>query len=463
MKIKGMQNIFDKTAFFLMMIYIGECALGNSGRWLQIGPLSIRIIIFSLCFIFSLPAVFRNLKSLFKNNQVIITIAFLVYLIFCAGIGYLTGNSLKFIISDATSFMSLALIPAFLSIINTESKIDKAINVFFICSLILSVVVVFLHFFLAFQSNETLTEINILINSRNSGGLATLQTGLQRIYFRSGIVIQVAMIYGVWKIIKLNKTEKGKLIFYYISESLLLFACILSYTRGFWLGLVASAILVLILSFKYWKTYLKIVASVLAGIIILFSASWACYGKPLAFVEIINRFDPNLIVLDGTNSNDNIDNIFSDDSDLSVTDQNNAASVLMRIKTLNMAKQKIASKPIFGNGLGENLDDIRNDGKIEYMYHDILMKTGIVGLLLFLMTFLGFIAHQIKQYLPLWVSSTQNESENIKTRNLIMISAYIGILVTSFFNPFLTNPIGIMVLSLTVCAVYQNKNCKFEV
>jgi O-antigen ligase len=91
------------------------------------------------------------------------------------------------------------------------------------------------------------------------------------------------------------------------------------------------------------------------------------------------------------------------------------------------------------------------------MYLDVLMKTGCVGLLLFLLTFFGASAKHL-----LWELRHRREHpawDSPQMRNRFLTAAFLGVALTSWFNPFLNNPMGISLLMLTSTAICMtNKN-----
>lgn len=445
---KDLWEKLNRISEILILIYLAECTLGSSGRWLEIGPISIRMVLFAACFLTTLPAVLMNIKALSRNYQILFTVIFGVYYCICALIGILNDNSFAFITADMTSMMGLALLPGFITVMGNRQSIEKAVNVIFYSAVALAAITVLLHFVLAFVSDYTITEINIAINDKALGGLATLATKIQRIYFKSQIFLQVAIIFGVWKIANRSVKECLGLLF---CEGLLFTACILSYTRGFWLGLFVSLLIVLVSYPKQIKQYLKIAAAILIVFFVFAGISAICYRAPYILYEIANRFDPDLFVVSGS-----MDAPILGDS---IVDQNNLAAVTMRQQTLIGLKEKIVQKPLFGHGLGANLDAIRSDGKTEYMYHDILMKTGIVGLLLVILTFYGVIASHIKSSIADWkINKIKCDFDSHIVRDRFLIAAYIGIAITSIFNPFLFSPMGIAVLSLVCAAIFSEKS-----
>lgn len=459
----------NKIAEWFILLFIAECTIGCSGRWFEIGPLSIRMVLFILAFLTSFPVVIRNIKKIATNNQVIITCCFGLYLLFCAWIGFNSGNKINFIISDVTTLLTLALFPGFICVMCNRQALEHAMNMIFWLSASLATITVFLHFFLKLSNNENAFELNLWLNNYSLGGMAILKTGIHRIFLKSQIFLQVAIVYGIWL---LGKCSGKKRIIILVMNGIIFSACIISYTRGFWLGLAVSALVLLLIGIRYWKIYLKSIVAILAVFTVFISLSSVLYKGPMVIIEVVNRFSPDLIVPENT-SKDNILNsphmngdIIMNDSDLigDIIDDSNQASVNIRADTFAALFKNISKHPIIGNGLGANLDGIRNDGKTEYMYLDMMMKTGGIGMILFIATFFGFIIKQVHQELL-----RKKQKINIlnwdssQLRNRFLTAAYIGVAVTSFFNPFLNNPMGIILLMLTATAVYDNDLNKCEV
>ncbi len=444
-------NKLNKAAEIFILLFVAECTLGSSGRWLTVGPLSIRIILFIIAFVLSLPYVFARFKETFLNFSVISTLIFGLYFAVSIALGIKNGNNFGFIAADVTTFMSLALFPGFLAVMCNKRAVERAVNIIFYASGVLSVVVIVLHIIMAFSEKNIIVAINNFLNAYSLGGFANLSTGIHRIYLRSEIFLQVAIIYGIWLLFK----TKDKFLKWLISflEGCLFCAVILSYTRGFWFGLAVAAVILLIVSIKYFKQYLKVTACMLCAFIAFSFLSSALYGGPFVAAEVVNRFNPNLIVISGTGNNaaDIEDDLGNTDSAVSDED---AAAANVRQETLIALKEEIAKKSLLGHGLGKNLDSVRDDGRTEYMYLDIILKMGTLGILLFITVFFGFIGVQISSYLKKRKKGVLNW-ESATVRNLFLTTGYLSVAVTSFFNPFLNNPMGIMLLLLTATAVYQ--------
>lgn len=429
----------------LLLVYILECTLGCSGRWLSFGPLSIRMVLFALCFVATLPAVFSQLKQLVRNAHIWVTVAFGLWLVGCFVLGLQQGNDSGFAVADLTSFMALALLPGFLAVIRTRRAVERAIDALFYGALILSGVTVLLHYVLAFCNDDAVLWINDLLNFPNLGGLALLNTGLYRIFLRSQMFVQVGLFYGLWKI---GFGSKKKQVFLVIALSVMLFALILSYTRSFWAGFAASAVLLLLMEMKKGKKFVKLVGVLMAGFGVLSLISVIVYRSPAVYVEILQRFDPELLP--------NV-KVFRpgqeiEGSEDTITDINNKNATLVRKLTLEGLRRKIAQKPVAGSGLGANLDDVRLDGKAEYMYMDITMKTGFVGIVLMMLSYFGFCLRPLVQHFLRKDFLTDTPWSSERMRNHVLLAAFIGVGISSIFNPFLSNPMGITVMMITAAA-----------
>lgn len=441
----------DRLGFGLLMAFVAECTLGSSGRWLAIGGVSIRMVLFALCFVATLPALCSRLKQTMRRPHVALAILFGVDLAAMAIVGWRQGNALAFIKADVTSFLTLALLPGFLATVRTKERVERLVDCLIASACTLALVTAIMHYVLAFLTDEQTATLSQWLNDTSMGGLFTLTTGVQRVYFKSQMFLQVAMLLGAYRITRSSGRLRALL---YLCEGLLLFACILSYTRGFWMGLAISACLLLVFDAREIGTYLKALGAGAAVFCALMLVSWAAYGAPKAAVEIVHRFDPNLIVLSADLGQEDKASSSLQQSPASsghdVISRENRIAVELREKSLREAYAEVARRPLLGAGLGKNLDDIREDGKIEYTYLDVLMKTGAVGLALFLLTFFW----PVLEYLAAWARGLKKRIDAPERLLLATMTAgYLGVAITSAVNPFLTNPMGIMLLMLLSAAM----------
>ena len=442
-KKQSFYNFFDKLSIIALAVYTSECVLGSSGRWLTFGSLSIRILWFVICFFITLPNVFLRLRQLARKPSIIFTVLFGVYLLSAAIIGWRNENALHFIKADLSSYMALALLPGFLATICTKERIKLLLNVVFYSALTLGIVTTILHFYLAFASESAINTINQWLNEHHMGGFSQLELGIHRIYMRSQIFLQVGLMICLQKI----WTNHGyRRWLFLVAAAVISYACLMTFTRGFWIGLVISAVLLLCFVPSQWKQYFYTVGNVAVLIFGLFLLSWVSYGAPLAIKSVAARFDSSLLASmpDPEMPTDPSDGIPIEPPDMDA-DQ---TAVWLREQSLLMLSQKIKAHPILGNGLGTNLDGIRDDGRVEYMYHDVLMKLGAVGFLMFCTVFFLPVIPLFKDCIQQLKSKKRTSWSSTYMQNTILLVSFAGVAVTSSLNPFLINPMGILLVML---------------
>ncbi len=436
---------------FLVYCFVAECTFGASGRWLEIGPLSIRMVLFILAFAATLPQVLRRLKEVIRHPMVRISLIFAVMLIIAASIGLVRGNKKSFLWADISKFLTLALLPGMLVTIDSGRKLQRLMNVIFYSAVAVGLVTAGLYLILSFVDEHQIVAINNWINSHHLGGLASMKTGTQRVYMRSQVFLPFAIIYGVW----MAGNAKGKYrLVLEILLGLLAYALVVTMTRGLWLGLAVGALAVLILQWKNRWQLLKILGVAVLAFAVLTGLTLVCYRGPYFLVEIVNRIDSNLIHYSGSFH----ETLPPEVGEL--VEENNASAMLLRDRSVAFMLQNIRKWPILGSGLGTNLDSIRNDGNVEYMYLDMLMKLGAVGFAVFAVCFfLPVAVHLVK----LWRHRKMQAPWDFDcTHNTFLVVAYLGTAVVSIFNPFLTSPMGITMLFTVILGVSLAKESNNE-
>ena len=472
-KLHGLRRIAE----ILVYLFAAECVFGGSGRLLSIGGISIRMILFALAFCATAPFAILKWKELLRNPTIIAAVVLGVAVVVSTGIGLLNGNAFGFIWADISSFLTLALLPGMFAVMDEEKKLHKLLDVVFYASVAVAAVTTALHIGLAWMDDVTINLVNDWINARSLGGFAMLATHINRVYFRAQIFLQFSILIGVWKLWATKAIAKRIVLF--LCEGLMLFAVIASYTRSFWIGFALSAVVVLFLEWKNWKKLFSTAAIALALMVAIAGISTVCYGQPYVFVEIVNRFDSDLIVLSAdvpeeTAPNPGTETVPSETEEvvvpvetepvdttmpteeIDIVAEANENAVNMRKDSLAALNKNIAEHPIMGSGLGTNLDGVREDGKTEYMYQDLMMKMGLIGLIVFAIAyFMTSVIHVFRRMKTITKDLSWQDSLVL---NSFIVAGYIGVAVTSAFNPFLTTPMGILLLIITNLSVMQKKN-----
>jgi hypothetical protein len=430
----------ENVAAAAIFVFIAECTFGSSGRWLSIGPLSIRMILFAVTFLLTLPIVLKNFKTLVKKPQVVLLFVFGAFVLLSIFVGFKNHNRTAFIRNDVSSILTFALFPGFIIIAQKKRMASKIVNIIFWSTVFVALVATAIHFAIPFLTGDQINWVNDWINDRSLGGLALLNSGSYRIYFRAEIFLQVSILLGVWKIREADQTKK---VILYISEAFLAFALLISYTRGFWLGFAVMAVFFLACEPRQWKQCFISAGIVLVLVAGILGISWLCYCQPAGMTEAINRV--------------NMTQTLDDDDDDAETDVDvaNKNAAKLRSESLALLQQRISNHVLIGNGWGTNLDEIRDDGKTEYMYLDILMKMGLFGFISYLLVSFGFLPRYFKELKQKKNLETDNPMDSDRIRCSMLVAGYIGVAVTSFFNPFLTTPMGIMLLMSVYASVYS--------
>lgn len=430
------KSVLESVQLLAISLFCLECVVGGAGRIIHFGYFSLRMFLFTVCFLLTLPCVWAKRRELLKRPYTWIWAAFFVVLFLYALRGYQLGSTLSYIRQDLTLFLTLLLFPGFISLIDHKrERVNWLVDLVFVGAVIVGIATVLLHLLLAFEPESFAKRVDYLLNTTSCGGLAVFGENYYRVYLKSQMFLQIGTVIGLYKMI-MAKQRKHWLVLL-LWEAIQVYAMILSGTRGFWLGVAVSCVMVAVLRWQNIRAYLKALAGLIVSIAILFGISQIAYGTPVtlfAFADRIGIPVESHILDAGKNS----------DGAGSVAAQEFAKS--MREKTWNELHRLISEKPLTGYGLGKNLDGIRtyaDDGRPEYMYQDIYMKLGLVGFVLFMAV---FCLHDGQ----ILVRSFKRRKLADESVDLYVAAGYTGLLVTSYLNPFLTSTMGITALLIVI-------------
>lgn len=455
-----------RATFALLVVFVAEVAVGSSGRWLVLGPLSIRQLLFAALLTVSVPLLWRQRRYLARQTMLWVCVAFLLALGLSALWGNHLGNATQFIAADLTAFSALLLVAPVLALQPTRAETHRIISVLFWSSVALAAFTLVIHVLVPLHAvnpgvlAEWLTE-------RSLGGLADVAGGVHRIYLRSQILFIPVLLIGLHRL----STAQRHRTAYLIGTSLVAMGLVLSLTRAFWLGAGAALAVLLVLSGRDTGRLLRSVGLALSGLAVLVALSVAAYRGPALIVAAADRLSPGLIVVlppDESPAGHNSGEVLvgaptstgsqpgatqptstpttTPAPEPSTIDDPDAAAVEIRSRSLELSKERIRERPLTGWGLGYNFDEIRQDGRTEYMYWDLLVKLGVPGLALFLLLYAWTPVRTL-------IRRTPGRSA---TASATLSASLAGLAVTSYFNPFLNSTLGIVVL-LVLVAVAQSE------
>lgn len=420
-----------------ILIFI-EFVLGGLGH---VFGLPIRKGLFVVGILFSIYMIFRE-KIKIEKVFLIPIIVVCIYLEYGSIIGLINRNSLGDIFSDVNSFLGIIYILLLIAYVKGRNEnIDKIINVFVNCAVIVAIMTITLFFVSRIYLPNNL-EIIVTYNNLNSklqygfiSGLV-MSNNYARVYLYNGIFMQLAAA-----IMFIKLFNKDKNVFGIVKLAILLVGIYVSNTRGFWLGTIGVVVISMIYYLWRFKKFNLTLRNIVIALI------------PLILVSVII---PKTIV--AVSPEQNLPNSSGSIKDRieSISDFENDESNKVRAIQLKFLVNRIKEKPILGWGFGAHIEEypqymIDNNlqpvssTSFELYYIELLFKTGIIGILIFF----GYLVFNFVKLIVLLFK------KNLRMRDeQVLVGWTIGtmsILASSITNPYIA---GLSVFFVLVMEVY---------
>lgn len=420
-----------------ILIFI-EFVLGGLGH---VFGLPIRKGLFVVGILFSIYMIFRE-KIKIEKVFLIPIIVVCIYLAYGSIIGLINRNSLGDIFSDVNSFLGIIYILLLIAYVKGRNEnIDKIINVFVNCAVIVAIMTITLFFVSRIYLPNNL-EIIVTYNNLNSklqygfiSGLV-MSNNYARVYLYNGIFMQLAAA-----IMFIKLFNKDKNVFGIVKLAILLVGIYVSNTRGFWLGTIGEVVISMIYYLWRFKKFNLTLRNIVIALI------------PLILVSVII---PKTIV--AVSPEQNLPNSSGSIKDRieSISDFENDESNKVRAIQLKFLVNRIKEKPILGWGFGAHIEEypqymIDNNlqpvssTSFELYYIELLFKTGIIGILIFF----GYLVFNFVKLIVLLFK------KNLRMRDeQVLVGWTIGtmsILASSITNPYIA---GLSVFFVLVMEVY---------
>lgn len=420
-----------------ILIFI-EFVLGGLGH---VFGFPIRKGLFVVGILFSIYMIFRE-KIKIEKVFLIPIIVVCIYLAYGSIIGLINRNSLGDIFSDVNSFLGIIYILLLIAYVKGRNEnIDKIINVFVNCAVIVAIMTITLFFVSRIYLPNNL-EIIVTYNNLNSklqygfiSGLV-MSNNYARVYLYNGIFMQLAAA-----IMFIKLFNKDKNVFGIVKLAILLVGIYVSNTRGFWLGTIGAVVISMIYYLWRFKKFNLTLRNIVIALI------------PLILVSVII---PKTIV--AVSPEQNLPNSSGSIKDRieSISDFENDESNKVRAIQLKFLVNRIKEKPILGWGFGAHIEEypqymIDNNlqpvssTSFELYYIELLFKTGIIGILIFF----GYLVFNFVKLIVLLFK------KNLRMRDeQVLVGWTIGtmsILASSITNPYIA---GLSVFFVLVMEVY---------
>jgi len=414
------------------------------------------------------------------NGWLYFTLAFPVYSVFKKSttnyFGIQKNNSAIHAKSEIQSKRAKPWIPAFAGMTGAArltSPINTILQIFTACILWLSFKTLFLLFAFSHNITSITSELYRWTRVTGVGEITQMQGGFYRIFFQSHIFVLIGLFVFILLLTQIvnqkDKYNKKNISYYLLLITLLLSIILISFSRSFWVGLIAG------LLFYYFTPHLsssfvidknfsnKKYSNILkkgAGFIILlfYKTSWKKLFQISGTLLICAIMSIGLIIAIVKFPYPNPTGGFSTAELLSerAGQISGEAGVSSRWALLPELWDEIKQSPILGQGFGATVTYKSSDPRVlessptgeyttyafEWGWLDIWLKLGLLGLISYLVLLTKIIIDGIFRN---------------KAKDKIIYGLTIGLIVisaVSIFSPYMNHPLGIGYLIL--CAAIIN-------
>ena len=434
----------SQLSFGVLCLFLLECSITGGGRYWEVGPVSVRILLGGLAAVLALPELFRHLGAYLKKPSIWLTLIFVAWLAFCAWLGIRSNNRMDVLITDVKGFMWLFLIPVFVAVVRSRDRLRTLLSWVLAGALIQAALILAVNAAVVLSDNpEPLCR---WLTARSIGLVDIVSNKLVRVFFKSSPYMIVGCV-----VVLFRQARAPKLRWRYVLAVALLFnALLLSYTRSLYgaLGLTAliSIVAVLILCPAGRKRVLAfLLAAVVCFGVLVTVQEFVLEGSYLSFAvsrtigqEVPTSWASQLrgrIRGDISDDKPNDAEMDRQRSYIEVTEKSDQ----FRQETKDGLKDCIRRSPIIGCGLGAAAAS-RDSGVDEYFYLDMLARTGIVGLVLYMLPF---------GYVVLWCLRRRSLLRECP-EGAAVVCGLCTFWVVTWFNPWMNAVLGIAWYAVTL-------------
>lgn len=434
----------SQLSFGVLCLFLLECSITGGGRYWEVGPVSIRILLGGLAAVLALPELFRHLGAYLKKPSIWLTLIFVAWLAFCAWLGIRSNNRMDVLITDVKGFMWLFLIPVFVAVVRSRDRLRTLLSWVLAGAVIQAALILAVNAAVVLSDNpEPLCR---WLTARSIGLVDIVSNKLVRVFFKSSPYMIVGCV-----VVLFRQARAPKLRWRYVLAVALLFnALLLSYTRSLYgaLGLTAliSIVAVLVLCPEgRRRTAAFLLAAVVCFGVLVTVQEFVLEGSYLSFAvsrtigqEVPTSWASQLrgrIRGDISDDKPNDAEMDRQRSYIEVTEKSDQ----FRQETQDGLKDCIRRSPIIGCGLGAAAAS-RDSGVDEYFYLDMLARTGIVGLLLYMLPF---------GYVVLWCLRRRSLLRECP-EGAAVVCGLCTFWVVTWFNPWMNAVLGIAWYAVTL-------------
>ena len=434
----------SQLSFGVLCLFLLECSITGGGRYWEVGPVSVRILLGGLAAVLALPELFRHLGAYLKKPSIWLTLIFVTWLAFCAWLGIRSNNRMDVLITDVKGFMWLFLIPVFVAVVRSRDRLRTLLSWVLAGAVIQAALILAVNAAVVLSDNpEPLCR---WLTARSIGLVDIVSNKLVRVFFKSSPYMIVGCV-----VVLFRQARAPKLRWRYVLAVALLFnALLLSYTRSLYgaLGLTAvlsiTAVLILCPAGRKRVLAFLLAAVVCFGVLVTVQ-EFVLEGSYLSFAvsrtigqEVPTSWASQLrgrIRGDISDDKPNDAEMDRQRSYIEVTEKSDR----FRQETKDGLKDCIRRSPIIGCGLGAAAAS-RDSGVDEYFYLDMLARTGIVGLVLYMLPF---------GYVVLWCLRRRSLLRECP-EGAAVVCGLCTFWIVTWFNPWMNAVLGIAWYAVTL-------------
>ncbi len=358
-------------------------------------------------------------------------------------LGLLNGNAIHDIISDGNAqvFFSFAL--AFIALVRMGH--GPWLRRWLLVACAINAVIygaIALYSMLGFITMEP--DLRIILWDRLGMGnsIGFMPNGAYRLYLANGLYLQIGVAAVTWELLQNRRNPALWSLLVVLG-----FALIASYTRGFWVGAAIAFAVVLVIGSASWRA-----PAAVAGGTLLIAATVTAGGLMLGFSLPDYLADRTTSIVSATTPPDTTGQppatpapgAATAPPDASPADISGEVSNGIRIEQARILAGHIAERPVFGWGFGSIASDYQY-GTIpsyELAYLDLLFKTGLVGLCVWLSWSIRVLVDLTRAR----VGRLQLPDAMPARAVAVPIAVMLSVLVTGATNPYMLASYGMLPL-----------------
>lgn len=473
---RGWIEICEELVMVLLCILMADCCIFGAGRSWMIGPFGFRMMLVALVLLVSVPVLIRDFRCLLQKKVLWLFAGLGAWLAFQAVRGLTGGNDVRILTVDLKGYCYFAVLIPALCVLNSKSRIHMLMKSMLYASLVLAVTALILTFlfwwnhelFLKFHSwdpEERVLVLSIIIEKK-----------VPRLFFRSTNYFLAGCAFSIYFYV----TDSRKYRWHYpVITGLCLFGLLVSYTRAVYLAAFITAVTVAAIfmifgtrniRIRFWKHLIGatlVFALVTVGLGAIVGTNYIEHGLRRVVATFTDEEErtnqvPAVTVPIETPDKEadqirltKLSNVtWTVSAPEQTEEQNNAETMTadsdrIRENTLRELRAWIGMAPILGHGLGKAVA-CREDGLTEYVFHEMILKTGIIGLIIYL--------------LPVaWMVITMTDKKYLSKPDKLMAGCWLAVLLGfmgfSYYNPYMNASVGVLFYCCTA-GVFENLKCR---